>query len=45
MFKRSNNDGLMPWLEAVVLVEPVVAEVELAEDAIDGFDTMKNKLF
>ena len=35
----------MSWLAAVVLVEPVVAEVEFVEDTIDGFDTMKRKLF
>ena len=29
----------------MVLVEPVVAEVEFVEDTIDGFDTMKRKLF
>ena len=35
----------MPWLEALVLVELEEAEVELeeAEDAIDGSDTMKNQ--
>ena len=44
MLKRSNNKGLTPWVEIVVcalVLELVKEEVELAEDAIVGSDTMK----
>ena len=46
MLDRSSNEGLTPWVEIVVCVlvlELVAEEVEFAEDAIDGFDTMKEK--
>ena len=44
MLKRSSNKGLTPWVEIVVcalVLELVKEEVELAEDAIVGSDTMK----
>ena len=44
MLKRSSNKGLTPWVEIVVcalVLELVAEEVELAEDAIVGSDTMK----
>ena len=46
MLYRSSNKGLTPRVEIVVcelVLELVVEEVELAEDTIVGFDTMKRE--
>ena len=51
MVDRSSNEGLTPcpWVEIeecvlVLVLELEAEEVELAKDAIDGFDSMKEKL-
>ena len=49
MLDRSSNEGLTPWVETeecvlVLVLELEAEEVELAEDTIDGYDTMKENL-
>ena len=46
MLDRSSNEGLTPWVEieeCTFVLELEAEEVELAEDAIDGSNPMKEK--